>query len=146
MRQKLDTLGLSSVFRRNHMADLASERKEMSTFRKNVLFLLAYFVAVAGYLWFDPIASETVSDVAGLLIPLIGFAGMLWANARGFSSMQHWGARLAARGVTVVVFGVLLLLATNIYSWQVVRLLGFNVDQVLLPTRVWTTFRKLPPL
>lgn len=91
----------------------------MSIMKKNVLFLLAYFVVVAGYLWFDPIVSEDVSDVAGLLIPLIGFIGMIWANAQSFPSLRHWAARLAARGAVVAASGTLLVLATYVYSWHV---------------------------
>ena len=98
----------------------------MSTVRRNVLFLLAYFVGVAICLWFDPIASENVSDLSGLLIPVIGLAGLIWANARSFLNLQHWAARLAARGAVTAALAALLVLATYVYSWHVRPALGLQ--------------------
>ena len=98
----------------------------MSTVRKNVVFLAAYFVAVAIYLWFDPIASENISDLAGLLIPLTGLVGLIWANARSFASLRHWAARLAARGAVTTILAAILVLATYVYSWHIRPVLGLQ--------------------
>jgi len=98
----------------------------MSTLMKNAIFVLVYFVAVGAYLWFDPIATEDVSDVAGLLIPVTGLLGLAWANARSFPSLRHWASRLAARGAVTAALSVVLVIVTYAYSWRVRPALGLQ--------------------
>jgi len=98
----------------------------MSTLKRNVVFVLVYFAATAAYLWFDPIATENVSDLAGVLIPVVGLAGLIWANARSFPSLRHWATRLAARGAVTAVLTAGLVLATYAYSWHVRPALGLQ--------------------
>jgi hypothetical protein len=98
----------------------------MRTVKRNALFVLVYFVGVAIYLWFDPIVSENVSDWAGLLIPVIGLAGLIWANVKSFPNLRRPTARLAARIAVAAFLATLLLLATNIYSWHVRPALGLH--------------------
>ena len=98
----------------------------MNTVKRNVVFIATYSVAVAAYLWFDPIASENISDLAGVLIPAAGGLGLLWANARSFASIQNRWYRLTARAALIGVVFAALCLAVYAYSWHVRPMLGLQ--------------------
>jgi len=98
----------------------------MSTLKKNIVFIAVYFVGVAAYLWFDPIATEYVSDRGGVLIPVTGLVGLVWANARSFPWVQHWWRRTAARAATTGVMFVGLCVLTYAYSWHIRPALGLQ--------------------
>ena len=104
----------------------------METIKRNLIFLIPYFGAVALYMWFDPIATEGLSDLAGLIIPLAGLAGLVWANAHSFSSFHHKAGQIAARIVVTAIIFAIVEAGTYAYCWHVRPALGMQLkmDQV----------------
>ena len=100
----------------------------MSTLKRNIIFIGAYLVGCGIYLWFDPTMREQTSELADVLMTLVGIAGLIWANAKSFPEIQKSWVRFAARTGAIMALYVALHSVVFCYSWQLRPNLGLSTE------------------
>jgi hypothetical protein len=100
----------------------------MTTIKKNMIFIGTYLLVCGICLWFDPIVKEQWSELAEVLMTLIGIAGLIWANAKAVPEIQKPWVRFAVRTGAIMALYVALHSVVFCYSWQIRPELGLSMQ------------------
>lgn len=96
----------------------------MNTVRRNITFVLSYFVCWALYLWFTPIVRSPFCYVADLMLVAAGVVGLVWAGHNGFRGFRWSWLGVIARLSVVVVLFLALTVTVLLYGWRVQPAIG----------------------